>query len=114
MEIRLVVFRSAVDRPGIAIDSVEETRRLVGRPLRVNSVSPQSFDALRPRTYEGQTAATASLMDRLQDEESDLDALALALQDNQDLLESDDDAPVIKFINGLLVEAIREIGRAHV
>src|SRR3546814_9280843 len=46
-------------------------------------------------------------MYRLQDEESDLDALALALQDNQDLLESDDDAPVIKFINGLLVEAIR-------
>src|SRR3546814_8261345 len=26
----------------------------------------------------------------------------------QDLLESDDDSPVIKFINGLLVEAIRE------
>src|SRR3546814_5144463 len=47
-------------------------------------------------------------MYRLQDEESDLDALALALQDNQALLDSDDDAPVIKFINGLLVEAIRE------
>ncbi|HEY9544755.1 MAG TPA: type II secretion system ATPase GspE [Solimonas sp.] len=98
----------AVARPGIAIDSVQETRRFVGRPLRLQSVSPQEFDALLSRTYEGQTAATASLMDRLQDEESDLDALALALQDNQDLLESDDDAPVIKFINGLLVEAIRE------
>ncbi|HET8882410.1 MAG TPA: type II secretion system ATPase GspE [Solimonas sp.] len=98
----------AVARPGIAIDAVQETRRFVGRPLRLQSVSPQEFDALLSRTYEGQTAATASLMDRLQDDDADLDALALALQDSQDLLESDDDAPVIKFINGLLVEAIRE------
>src|SRR3546814_18044753 len=64
----------AVARPGIAIDSVQETRRFVGRPLRLQSVSPQEFDALLSRTYEGQTAATASLMDRLQDAGSELDA----------------------------------------
>ena len=98
----------AVARPGVAIDAVQETRRFVGRPLKLRSVTVPEFDALLSRTYEGQTAATASLMDRLQDDEADLDALAHALQDNQDLLESDDDAPVIKFINGLLVEAIRE------
>ncbi len=98
----------AVARPGVAIDAVQETRRFIGRPLRLQSVSPQEFDALLSRTYEGQTAATASLMDGLDADEADLDALALALQDHQDLLESDDDAPVIKFINGLLVEAIRE------
>ncbi len=98
----------AVARPGVALDAVQETRRFVGRPLKLQSVSAQEFDALLSRTYEGQTAATASLMDSLQDDEADLDALAQALQDNQDLLESDDDAPVIKFINGLLVEAIRE------
>jgi general secretion pathway protein E len=98
----------AVVRPGIAIDAVQETRRFVGRPLRLQSVSAQEFDALLSRTYEGQTAASSSLIDGLNDEEADLDALALALQESQDLLETDDDAPVIKFINGLLVEAIRE------
>ncbi|WP_028079312.1 type II secretion system ATPase GspE [Solimonas soli] len=98
----------AVTRPGVAIDAVQETRRFVGRPLKLQPVTPAEFDALLSRTYEGQTSATASLMDRLQDEDADLDALAAALQDSQDLLESDDDAPVIKFINGLLVEAIRE------
>ena len=98
----------AVARPGIAIEAVQETRRFVGRPLRLQNVSPQEFDVLLSRTYEGQTAATSSLMQGLDAEEADLDALALALQDNQDLLESDDDAPVIKFINGLLVEAIKE------
>jgi len=95
-------------RPGAVIDAIQETRRLVGRPVKLLSVSPQQFDALLARTYEGQTAATATLMDGLNDEEADLDALAHALQENQDLLESSDDAPVIKFINGLLIEAIKE------
>jgi len=95
-------------RPGVGIEAIQETRRFVGRPLRLQNVSPQEFDALLQKTYEGQSAATASLMQGLGDEEADLDSLARALQDNQDLLESSDDAPVIKFINGLLVEAIKE------
>ncbi len=89
-------------------EAVQETRRFVGRPLRLELVEAQRFDAVLSRTYEGQTGAAASLMDGLDDEEADLDAIALALQENQDLLESSDDAPVIKFINGLLIEAIRE------
>ncbi|MGV2479868.1 UNVERIFIED_CONTAM: Flp pilus assembly complex ATPase component TadA, partial [Salmonella enterica subsp. enterica serovar Weltevreden] len=99
---------AVVVRPGAALDAIRETRRSVGRPLRLQNVSPQEFDALLQKTYEGQTSASAALIDGLNDEESDLDALAAALQDNQDLLESSDDAPVIKFINGLLIEAIKE------
>ncbi|WP_428312215.1 type II secretion system ATPase GspE [Hydrocarboniphaga sp.] len=96
-------------RPGAQIEALQETRRFVGRPVRLKNVSVVEFDALLSRTYEGQTAATASLMEGLNDEEgADLDAIAHALQENQDLLESNDDAPVIKFINGLLVEAIKE------
>ena len=96
-------------RPGATLDALQETRRFVGRPVRLQNVTMPEFDALLSRTYEGQTAATASLMQGLNDEEdADLDAIAHALQENQDLLESNDDAPVIKFINGLLVEAIKE------
>jgi general secretion pathway protein E len=95
-------------RPGVAIEALQEARRFVGRPLRFEAVSVERFDAVLSRTYEGQTGAAASLMEGLNDEEADLDAIALALQENQDLLESSDDAPVIKFINGLLVEAIKE------
>ncbi|SFF40235.1 type II secretion system protein E (GspE) [Fontimonas thermophila] len=98
----------AVARPGVSIDAIQETRRYVGRPLRLHTVTAQEFDALLSRTYEGQTTTTASLIEGLDEEPADLDALAQALQENQDLLESDDDAPIIKFINGLLVEAIRE------
>src|SRR3546814_18654693 len=92
----------AVARPGIAIDSVQETRRFVGRPLRLQSVSPQEFDALLSRPYEGQTAAHARLMDRLQDEAADLDAQALALPGNHALQANDEDPPFNTILNGLL------------
>ncbi|MFP5357042.1 MAG: type II secretion system ATPase GspE [Gammaproteobacteria bacterium] len=98
----------AVTRPGATPDGVQEARRFVGRPLKLEPVSAAEFDALLQRIYEGQSNASAALMDGLQSEEEDLNALALALQENQDLLESSDDAPVIKFINGLLVEAIKD------
>jgi len=95
-------------RPGTSVDALQEARRFVGRPVRLQRVDADEFDALLSRTYEGQTGAAASLMDGLDAEDSDLDALAQALSENQDLLESNDDAPVIRFINGLLVEAIKE------
>jgi len=96
-------------RPGTSVDALQETRRFVGRPLKLTRLPPDSFDALLSKTYEGQTSSSAALMQGLEpDAEEDLDAIAHALQENQDLLESNDDAPVIKFINGLLVEAIRE------
>ena len=97
-----------VTRPDARIEAIQEARRFVGRPLRVQKVTQQEFDALLQRTYEGQTGAAAGLMSGLNDEEADLDTLAQALTETQDLLESSDDAPVIRFINGLLVEAIKE------
>lgn len=98
----------AVVRPGTSMEAIQEARRFVGRPIRLNKVSLEEFDNLLQRTYEGKTGAAAGLMDGLDDEEANLDALAQALNETQDLLESNDDAPVIRFINGLLVEAIKE------
>jgi general secretion pathway protein E len=98
----------AVTRPGATLEALQETRRFIGKSLRLQKVRPEEFDAVLQRTYEGQTGAAAGLMVGLQEEPADLDSLALALSDAQDLLESNDDAPVIRFINGLLVEAIKE------
>ncbi|MGH8442716.1 MAG: type II secretion system ATPase GspE [Nevskiaceae bacterium] len=95
-------------RPGVALDAVQEAQRFLQRPVRVQNVSAQEFDALLQRTYEGQTGAAAGLMEGLETEEGDLDAIAQALSEKQDLLEGTDDAPIIKFINGLLVEAIKD------
>ncbi|HUR41302.1 MAG TPA: ATPase, T2SS/T4P/T4SS family, partial [Verrucomicrobiae bacterium] len=95
-------------RPGVALDAIQETQRFLQRPVKVHNVTQPDFEALLQRTYEGQTGAAAGLMEGLETEEADLDSLAHLLSEKQDLLESSDDAPIIKFINGLLVEAIRE------
>jgi general secretion pathway protein E len=97
-----------VARPGVALDAVQEVRRFVRCPIQLKTVTVDEFDALLQRTYEGQTGAAAGLAAELAEEPADLDDLSRVLVEAQDLLESDDDAPIIKFINGLLVEAIRE------
>jgi general secretion pathway protein E len=97
-----------VCRPGISLDAVQEARRFVRRPVKLKAVSLEEFDALLQRTYEGQTGASAALADGLEEDKADLDTLSAALAEAQDLLETDDDAPIIKFINGLLVEAIKD------
>lgn len=97
-----------VCRPGVSLDALQEARRFVRRPVRMKAVTAEEFDALLQRTYEGQTGASAALADGLEEDAADIDSLSAALAEAQDLLESDDDAPIIKFINGLLVEAIKE------
>jgi general secretion pathway protein E len=97
-----------VCKNGVSLDSIQEVRRFLRRPIRLRTVTPEEFDALLQRTYEGQTGASATLADGLTEDQADLDSLSAALAEAQDLLESDDDAPIIKFINGLLVEAIKE------
>lgn len=95
-------------RPGVSLDTLTEARRFLHRPVRVKTVTLEEFDAQLQRTYEGNSGAAAGLVDGLSEETGDLDSLASALADAQDLLETDDDAPIIRFINGLLVEAIKE------
>ncbi len=97
-----------VCRNGVGLDSIQEVRRFLRRPVRLRTVGAEEFDALLQRTYEGQTGASSALADGLTEEQADLDSLSAALAEAQDLLETDDDAPIIKFINGLLVEAIKE------
>jgi general secretion pathway protein E len=97
-----------VCKNGVSIEAVQEMRRFLQRPVRLRTVPPGEFDALLQRTYEGQSGATVALAEGLSEEKADLDSLSAALAEAQDLLESDDDAPIIRFINGLLVEAIKD------
>ena len=95
-------------RPGVSMTAVAEARRFLRKPVKLTAINAEEFDKLLQKTYEGATGATAALASGLKDEQIEIDDLAAALSEAQDLLESDDDAPIIKFINGLLVEAIKE------
>jgi general secretion pathway protein E len=97
-------------REGASIDAFMEIQRLNAGTLPVRRCDAATFDLELQRAYEQGEGAAAELVEGLGDDEApeDLDALANALAENQDLLEAQDDAPVIRFINGLLIEAIKE------
>lgn len=96
----------AVCRSGVTPMGLAEARRFAGVPLKVSRVSAEVFDTMLQEFYE-QDRTKASQMVVGLDEEFDLNEVAQALQAPSDLLESDDDAPIIRFINAVLTEAIK-------
>lgn len=96
-----------VHRPGIALNALSEARRKAGQPLTLEAITADDFDARLTRHYEGETGQAIDIMDDFGDD-LDLAQLADALPEPEDLLESTDDAPVIKLINAMLTEAVRK------
>ena len=96
----------AVYRTGVSPLSLSEARRFAGVPLKLSRVSAEAFDTLLQESYEGDRANAAQMVDGL-DEDFDLSQVAQELEPS-DLLESNDDAPIIRFINAVLTEAIKE------
>ena len=83
-----------------------ELRRHLARPFDVGFVSATEFDRLLSEAYamDGQAAAMAAGTLGLGDE---LDMLADHLPTADDLLDTADDAPAIRLINGIIADAAR-------
>jgi general secretion pathway protein E len=96
-----------VYRPGTSPLSLAEARRFAGIPLRLSRVSAEDFDALLQESYEQGSHKAMHMVGGL-DEDMDLLQVAQELQEPSDLLESDDDAPIIRFINAVLTEAVKD------
>jgi len=84
-----------------------ELRRRLARPLALERVDAAGFEKLLGEMYaiEGSAAAVAGDMGIAGD---GLDPLALGLPTAEDLLDSADDAPAIRLINGLIAEGLRQ------
>ncbi|NIL92962.1 MAG: type II secretion system ATPase GspE [Woeseiaceae bacterium] len=96
-----------VCRPGASALSLAEAQRFAGVPLKLTRVSAEAFDTLLQESYEQGSNTAMQMVDGL-DEHLDLSQVAQELQEPSDLLESDDDAPIIRFINAVLTEAIKD------
>jgi len=94
-------------RPDVSHLIVAELRRHLGMPVRLEMISPDEFDAQLQRSYEEGSHEAMHMMGDL-DEEADLFSVANQLPEPEDLLESEDDAPIIRLINALLTQAIKE------
>jgi general secretion pathway protein E len=97
----------AVYRPGVSPQSLAEVRRFAGVPLQLSRVSVEVFDAMLQASYEQGSHKAMQMVDGL-DSDLNLTQVAQELQEPSDLLESDDDAPIIRFINAVLTEAVKD------
>ncbi len=94
-------------RPGVKLETLVELQRYCGAPLDLEPLAPAAFDGLLQDLYEQGGADARAMVEGL-DGRSDLDAIAEAMPEPEDLLESDDDAVIIRLINALLTEAVKE------
>ena len=94
-------------RAGASPLSLAEARRFAGVPLQLTRVTSEAFDGMLQQTYEQGSHKAMQMVGDL-DEHTDLLQVAQELPEPSDLLESDDDAPIIRFINAVLTEAVKE------
>jgi general secretion pathway protein E len=95
-----------VYRPPVSPIALAEARRHVGQPFRLVPIAADAFDALLQATYEGGSESMEAVEGL--EETTDLANLAMDLPEQADLLESNDDAPIIRLINAVLTQAVRE------
>lgn len=94
-------------RPGIQATTLAEVRRMLGVPLLPSMLSAEQFEQRLTLIYTRQGNAAEQLMDDL-GQDVDLQQLAQQMPEVTDLLESEDDAPIIRLINALLTQALRD------
>jgi general secretion pathway protein E len=95
-----VMYRNSPDPVILA-----EVSRITRRKLSLSQISDEQFAALLAQTYEQGSDQAMAMMEGV-GEELDLDQLAETLEP-EDLMEADDDAPIIRLINALLSEALK-------
>jgi general secretion pathway protein E len=94
-------------REGADPRALIEVRRYLARPFAVEITAADRFDRILSERYalDGQAAADAAGSLGLGDE---LSHLASDLPTAEDLLDSADDAPAIRLINGIIADAARQ------
>jgi general secretion pathway protein E len=85
---------------------LDDVRLLLGKPIRVFvAPGPVIVDAIN-RVYDMASGSASELMDDLDQER--LDLVATDLDEPRDLLEADDEAPIIRLVNSLLFQAAKD------
>jgi general secretion pathway protein E len=92
-------------REGADPSALIETRRALGRPLKVERLTQAVFDRRLSDVYAGDHLNAADGDDLGMP--SGLDSLIDDIPAAADLLDTADDAPVIRLINGIIAEAVR-------
>ena len=84
-----------------------EVRRVAGAEFKLEQLEAEKFEFMLEEAYQRDSSETQQMMEDIGNE-VDLFSLAEELPQTEDLLAADDDAPIIKLINAMLSEAIKD------
>ncbi|MCH8498616.1 MAG: type II secretion system ATPase GspE [Marinobacter sp.] len=93
-------------RPGADHAALAEANRICGGQARFASISPDEFDEALNNAYQSDSAEAMQMVEGIGDD-MDLASLADSVPETEDLLEQEDDAPIIRLINAILTEAVK-------
>jgi general secretion pathway protein E len=84
-----------------------EIRRVLQQPFECQAVEGRKFNEMMSVAYERDSSEAMQMVENL-GEEIDLASIASAIPETEDLLEQEGDAPIIRLINAVLSEAVKE------
>ncbi|WP_223787587.1 type II secretion system ATPase GspE [Marinicella meishanensis] len=87
--------------------AIAELQRLSHRPVKIQFFAPQDYQQVIQKIYHHQQSMTDDVVADLDHTDSGLSSIAEVLAEPEDLLESNDDAPIIRLINALLADAVK-------
>ncbi len=93
--------------PDVDLDTLIELTRFYEKPIRLVQIKQSDFEKQLAKAYE---TTTTTAMEAFSDigEDLDLQSMMDAMPKAADLLETEDDAPVIRLINAILTQAIKQ------
>jgi len=94
-------------KSGVFPHILAEARRFAGKLLSCREVSSEQFEQILAITYQHESGSAQKFADDVEDSLS-LESAASYVAETGDLLAQEDDAPVIRLINAMLMEAMRE------
>jgi len=93
-------------RPGAGHSALAEANRISGGHARFATIEPEKFDSALNAAYQNDSAEAMQMVEGIGDD-MDLTSLADSVPETEDLLEQEDDAPIIRLINAILTEAVK-------
>ncbi len=93
--------------PDVSQWAIAEVSRINGGFSAVNRVDSEAFDKMLSALYSGRKNSSESVMEDIKDF-VDMESAAAELEETGDLLDSEDDAPIIRLLNAILAESLKE------
>lgn len=100
--VAIVYHRTALDEQVLL-----ELRRWLGGPFRLEAVADAEFQRRLTQAYQRDNSEAVQMAEDIS-ADVDLSRLADEIPESGDLMDAEDDAPIIRLINAILSQAVRE------